>query len=225
MSKKPTKRSDIDKPWIKERKDKIIKSKLEYHLIICEGTKTEPNYFNGIKGNITERNREKLTIEIIGKGVGTTYLLKEAIKKVQHSTNFISNVWLIYDKDEFTDESFNKVVDECIKINKDNNTVYHPIWSNESIETWFLLHFIRFDTPMGRRDCIKKINENFERRGLGKYKKNDCEIYNKLKQYVNIAIGNAKWQVSQYDKNENPSEMNPSTRVYELVELLNKYIS
>lgn len=44
--KKPTKISDIDKQWaLNARKDRRIKSKLEYHLIICEGTQTEPNYF------------------------------------------------------------------------------------------------------------------------------------------------------------------------------------
>ena len=172
MSKKPIKKSDEDKSWIKKRKNRSIKSKLEYHLIICEGTKTEPNYFERIREEITESNRRRLVIEVLGKGLGTMDLLKEAIKKVQQSTNFIGDVWLIYDKDEFTDKRFNQVVEECININKDNDTVYHPIWSNESIETWFLLHFIRFDTSMGRKECIKKLNENFGKRGLGKYKKN-----------------------------------------------------
>jgi len=78
MSKKPIKKSDEDKSWIKKRPNRIIKSKLEYHLIICEGTKTEPNYFKEIKEKISKQNRKKITIEIIGKGKGTTY--KESSK-------------------------------------------------------------------------------------------------------------------------------------------------
>ncbi len=222
MSKKPIKKSDEEKGWIKERQNRIIKSQLEYHLIVCEGTKTEPNYFEAIKENISGRNKEKISIEIVGIGKGTTNLLQEAKKKVQKSTNYVSNVWLVYDKDEFSDSSFNDVVNECVELNKQDGTIYNPIWSNESIETWILLHFIRFDTPLGRKDCIKKINENFKQRGLGKYRKNDEKLYNILEPYLKFAVNNAKWLESTYN-NKLPSEMNPCTKVYKLVELLNKY--
>lgn len=224
MSKKPIKKSDEQKDWLSKRKNRCIKSKLEYHLIVCEGTETEPNYFETLKAKISGQNKEKITIKIIGKGRGTTNLLEEAKKQVQKSTNYISNVWLIYDKDDFSDESFNRVVQDCIEINKQENTIYNAIWSNESIETWILLHFIKFDTPMRRNDCIRKINENFKQRNLGKYHKNDKELYNKLNPYLANAIKNAKWLETRYE-NTLPSEMNPCTKVYKLVELLNKYIS
>ena len=223
MSKKPIKKSDENKPWIKKRQNRAIKSKLEYHLIICEGTKTEPNYFKSMKEKITKQNRNRLAIEIKGKGKGTTNLLQYAIKKVQKSPNYISNVWLIYDKDDFTDKSFNEVQEKCIEINKQEETIYNPIWSNESIETWILLHFIKFDIPISRNNCIKKINQNFAQRNLGKYKKNDEDLYDKLSPYLSTAIQNAKWLDSK-SENKLPSEMNPCTRVYKLVELLNKYI-
>ncbi len=197
---------------------------MEYHLIICEGTQTEPNYFKALKEIITGKDQEKISIKVIGKGRGTNNLLKEAIKEVEKSTNYISNVWLIYDKDEFTDESFNEVVEQCKQLNKENDVIYNPIWSNESIETWILLHFIKFDTKMGRKDCIKKINENFAKNNLGKYQKNDIKIYDKLKPYQSEAIRNAKWLEKKYGETILPSEMNPCTKVHKLVELLNKYI-
>lgn len=223
MSKKPIKKSDEDKNWMNKRKDRAIKSKLEYHLIICEGIKTEPNYFNSMKSKISKDNKEKISIKVIGKGRGTTNLLEEAIKEVRLSTNYISNVWLVYDKDEFTEESFNEVKNKCDEINKISDTIYHPIWSNECIEVWILLHFIKFNVPIGRKDCIKKINENFKENKLGKYKKNDEFLYDKLVPFLNDAIKNAKWLKSQY-KDEPPSQMSPCTKVYELVELLNKYM-
>ena len=83
MSKKPIKKSDEDKNWISKRKDRAIKSKLEYHLIVCEGTKTEPNYFNATKNKISKDNREKISIKVIGKGRGTISLLEEAIREVK----------------------------------------------------------------------------------------------------------------------------------------------
>lgn len=223
MSNKPLKKTDANKEWISKRKNRNIKSKLEYHLIICEGTKTEPNYFNGLKSLIKEKNKDKIIIEVKGKGRGTTTLLNEAIKEVQKSTNYISNVWLVYDKDDFSDENFNEVVQKCNELNEQDNTVFHAMWSNESIETWILLHFIKFDTPMNRKDCIKKINENYKQEKLGKYEKNDVEVFNKLRYHLNDAIKNAKWLDEKYE-NLLPSEMNPCTKVYELVELLSKYI-
>ena len=220
---KPIKKSDKDKSWIKKRQNRFIEGKMEYHLIICEWTKTEPNYFQSLKEKITKQNKNKITIEIIGKGEGTANLLNYAIKRVQKSTNYISNVWLVFDKDDFTDESFNEVQEKCIEINKYGDTIYNPIWSNESIETWILLHFIKFDVPLSRKDCVKKINQNFNKRKMGEYKKNDKKLYDKLTPYLFIAINNAKWLDSKY-KNMLPSEMNPCTKVYKLVEILNKYV-
>ena len=58
---------------------------------------------------------------------------------------------------------------------------------------------------------------------MGEYKKNDKKLYDKLTPYLLIAINNAKWLDSKY-KNMLPSEMNPCTKVYKLVEILNKYV-
>lgn len=223
MTKKLIKKSDDGKEWLTRRRSRNIKSKLEYHLIICEGTKTEPNYFKALRAKIVGKNREKIVIEIMGKSRGTTNLLEEAIKEVRKSFNYISNVWLVYDKDEFTNDSFNMVVEKCNELNKQNETIYNPIWSNECIETWILLHFNRFDTPISRKDCIKKIDQIFKSNNLGKYQKNDESLYEKLSPYLNNAIENAKWLESRYDNTVFPSQMNPCTKIYRLVELLRKY--
>lgn len=223
MSKKPIKESDESKEWLQKRRTRKIKSKLEYHLIVCEGTETEPNYFESIKEQIKNQRNDKITIRVVGKGRGATNLVEEAIKEVNRSTNYISNVWLLYDKDEFTDDSFDKVIVLCNELNKEDDIIYHLLWSNESIETWILLHFIRFDTPINRKECIKKLNLYFKQKELGKYEKNDKELYNKIKPYEEKAIKNAKWLESRYN-NELPSKMKPCTKVHHLVEFLNKYM-
>ena len=46
MSLKPPKKSDKEKNWMRKRQDRRILIQPEYHLIITEGTKTEPQYFN-----------------------------------------------------------------------------------------------------------------------------------------------------------------------------------
>lgn len=67
MSKKTIKKSDASKDWIQKRKNRKIESKLEYHLIVCEGTETEPNYFEAIKSKIKKQRNDKITIKLLEK--------------------------------------------------------------------------------------------------------------------------------------------------------------
>ena len=61
MSLKPPKKSDLDKSWMKPRMDRQKKIQPEYHLIITEGTSTEPVYFGAMKEiiNRTYHNKDK----------------------------------------------------------------------------------------------------------------------------------------------------------------------
>ena len=45
MSNKPAKKSDSGKAWMRQRRDRAIRIAPEYHLIVSEGIKTEPQYF------------------------------------------------------------------------------------------------------------------------------------------------------------------------------------
>ena len=49
MSRKPPKKTDMGKAWMKPRRDSRQMIFPEYHLIVSEGTKTEPKYFEKIK--------------------------------------------------------------------------------------------------------------------------------------------------------------------------------
>jgi hypothetical protein len=49
MSLKPPKKTDLNKDWMKSRRDIPKKILPEYHLIVSEGTDTEPNYFGSSK--------------------------------------------------------------------------------------------------------------------------------------------------------------------------------
>ena len=76
MSLKPVKKSDRDKDWLKKRNDKKINIYPEYHLIITEGTKTEPNYFKAIKLRINEKYKNRISLEIRGDGKNTVGLFE-----------------------------------------------------------------------------------------------------------------------------------------------------
>ena len=68
MSNKPPKKGDLNKSWIQPRLDRRRGIAPEYHLIVAEGKKTEPNYFNELKEQINSKYPERISIEIEGTG-------------------------------------------------------------------------------------------------------------------------------------------------------------
>jgi hypothetical protein len=60
MSRKPPKKSDMGKSWMKPRRDSRQMISPEYHLIVSEGTKTEPKYFEKIKETIDAKYRDRI---------------------------------------------------------------------------------------------------------------------------------------------------------------------
>jgi hypothetical protein len=60
LSLKPPKKSDLNKSWMKKRRDKTIRIQPEYHLIVTEGTETELQYFSTIRDVINKQCRDKI---------------------------------------------------------------------------------------------------------------------------------------------------------------------
>lgn len=74
MSLKPPKKSDMGKSWMKPRRDKNILLRPEYHLIVTEGTETEPQYFEAIRNIINIINSQysdKIQLDVHGAGDNT----------------------------------------------------------------------------------------------------------------------------------------------------------
>ncbi|MEC3879226.1 RloB domain-containing protein [Parapedobacter sp. 10938] len=61
-----------------EQKRKVgIRSLRRYYLIVCEGEKTEPNYFEGLKGDLPKGVLTHYRIDIAGTGRNTLSLIDE----------------------------------------------------------------------------------------------------------------------------------------------------
>lgn len=141
MSRKPPKKSDMGKAWMKPRRDLQQMISPEYHLIVSEGKNTEPLYFQSLKDIVEKRYRDRIHLDISGKGDNTLSLFNRAITDVRLSNNVYKHVWLVYDKDDFPAEHFDQTADLC-ESHSTNETSFHAIWSNQCIELWFLLHFM-----------------------------------------------------------------------------------
>ncbi|MBZ8183224.1 RloB family protein [Oscillatoria salina] len=173
-------------------------------LIVCEGEKTEPNYFRSFRV-------PKKVINVKGLGKNPSKLVNRA-KELQEQEDY-DRVWCVFDRDSWTVEDFNNAIanakNECIEV----------AYSNEAFELWYVLHFEFLNTGIPRKDYIKKLNSLLKQT----YHKNSETIYDELFDKQAIAIKNATNLLKQYEP-PNPSQDNPSTTVHLLVQELNKSI-
>lgn len=91
-------------------------------LVVCEGKQTEPNYFTGAIDAINETIKEdkyKLKVEVKGMGMNTLSLVKSVddiisnIEKCKNSIIPYDKVFVVFDKDSFTKDSFDNAVYMC----------------------------------------------------------------------------------------------------------------
>lgn len=223
MSLKPPKKSDLDKSWMKQRRDSRKAIQPEYHLIVTEGTDTEPAYFGAMQEIINAKYQHRIQLQIVGGGDNTLNLFSLAQKIANDSPNIFRHVWIVYDTDSFPAEHINKTAELCTN-ESNEETTYHAIWSNQCIELWFLLHFSFMHADIHRSAYWPKLTQLLNAQGLGDYKKNRPDMYEILCPYMDTAIANAK-QLDVINAGKSPSESAPGTRVYELVEKLKPYLS
>ena len=192
-------------------------------LIICEGEKTEPNYFKSFKTNVKSF---VLTIDTLGEGSNTKDLVKRTIKARDNSSQLYDSVWAVFDRDSFNSSNFNGAIQLA-----ENNKIKVG-WSNEAFELWYLLHFQYRNTYMSREDykraIEKEVNDKMVAQTKSKnikkfeYKKNSEEMYSILEKYGNQkqAVSYAEKLISNYHC-QNFAIHNPCTRIHLLVNELN----
>lgn len=208
----------------KEKKRSIETKEVRvYFLIVCEGEKTEPNYFKSFKTNIKSF---VYTIDTLGEGSNTKDLVKRTVKYRDKSSQEYDSVWVVFDKDSFSPNNFNGAIELA-----ENNDIKVG-WSNEAFELWYLLHFQYRNTYMYRDDyksaIEKEVNDKIAAQSKSKkpkkfeYKKNSEEMYSILEKYGNQkqAVTYAKKLVLNHNC-KNFAIHNPCTRVHLLVEELN----
>ena len=177
------------------------RDEIQRFLIVCEGEKTEPNYFRKFRV-------PREVIEIHGTGYNTVSLIQEAIRlrdKVAGTNAAYDQVWCVFDHDSFPPDNIN----EAFKLAEEKTI--QVAFSNEAFEIWYLLHFAYHESALSRSQYKEKLTAS-----LGcPYVKNSETIYETLFNKQADAIRNAK---------KLPERANPSTTVYKLVEELNRFL-
>lgn len=164
----------------KKRQENVRDEHVRF-LIVCEGTKTEPYYFEALVKDHGSVVREE---HIEGEGCATVALVKRTVEikadlERKNDMQF-DRVWVVFDKDDFLD--FNEAVVLARQMG------FESAWTNEAFELWYYLHFEYLDTGIGRDAYISKLQE-FIRKRLGdenfKYEKKDPKTYSRLQKLGN----------------------------------------
>ncbi len=196
--------------------------------IFCEGKQTEPNYFDGFKDEIKKNPIYKNLIHIEVKGVGaeTLRVIEYAQEYVEKNRLKNAEIWCVYDKDSFPPTDFNAVSQKADALsNPEMGITYHVAWSNQCIEYWFILHFDLYTADNDRKYYRRYLNQKFASLGLGRYKKNDMEIFKILteKGCPKLAIRRAAQRL-QDCRGHTDADTKPATKVHELVQKLSIYL-
>ncbi|HPX75067.1 MAG TPA: RloB family protein [Bacteroidales bacterium] len=141
-----------------------VKPKRRFYLIVCEGEKTEPNYFESLKNDLPKGVLNVCDFRIEGTGNNTVSLVKRAMAlRDQWQMQIekpIDKLWIVFDKDSFSDQSFNAAIQTCMAKNPEVDCA----WTNEAFELWYLLHFHYYNTGISRKQYQELIEKNLRKR-------------------------------------------------------------
>lgn len=206
------KKAQRDAKTAKKRKVAVRPVSVSF-LIVCEGTRTEPNYFKSL---IKDRYSAICEVDIEGEGRGTVSLIRQAIAIRDQSDKEYDRVWAVFDKDDFDD--FN----DAIRLAKKNKI--HCAWSNESFELWYYFHFQYLDTGVSRVQYIDMIEREIQAKTGNsnyRYQKKSDETFGLLQRAGDeaLAIRHAQRLKGAFVGTDYASHK-PCTTVDELVEEL-----
>ena len=186
-------------------------------LIVSEGSKTEPIYFNSLKSKLRLATVE---VEIVGEGAAAITVVNRAIElrgerrrvaKTSVGRSAYDVVYCVIDVEAPKAESLSRAV------NKAEGNKLEVILSNPCFEYWYILHFRKTSAPFGTSQEAKSAL----RREHCAYCESDKTIFDVVYPKTADAIKHSKEVLKeQHNDVEDLSDCNPSTHVHKIVEYL-----
>ncbi len=178
-------------------------------LVVCEGKKTEPNYFRGLKNSL---RLGTANVEITGDSDPNPTCVVAFAKKRYHEEKKnglpFEHVYCVFDKDSHHDY---QVALSQIK-NAKPEGVFHAITSVPCFEYYLLLHYIYSARPCTSTKMLSTLKRHYKN-----YKKGDEKIFSTVQSRLETAKTRA--EKSLVDANQNNTD-NPSTNAHILVEFM-----
>lgn len=199
------------------KRRKGLKEPRKSILIVCEGSKTEPIYFNSLRKKL---QLSIVEVEIVGKGEAAITVVNRAIELRQQRKRLAKTsggrvaydvVYCVIDVEAPKAESLPRAV------NKAEDNRLEVILSNPCFEYWYILHFRKTSAPFNMsQDAKSTLKQEHPA-----YCESDTTIFDVVYQKTPDAIKRSKEVLKeQHNDAENLSDCNPSTHVHKIVEYL-----
>jgi hypothetical protein len=185
-------------------------------LIVCEGEKTEPNYFIEL---VNYYKLNSANVEIDGScGSSPKSVLRRAeklAKTEQDKGDGYDRIYCVFDKDSH--ETYEETKAK-IALKKPAGLFFHIV-SIPCFEYWLLLHFQYTTKPFSASGNSSISNEVLKelKRVMPEYSKGDEKVFCALLQQLEFAKQNALRATIEVENNFTD---NPSTHIHELVDYL-----
>ena len=178
-------------------------------LIVCEGEKTEPNYFRGLKN---ELRLNSANIEITGESNSSpTSVVAFARKRYekQEKAGFpFDKVFCVFDKNSHTD--YQQALTQITAM-KPNN-VFRAITFVPAFEYFLLLHYEFTTSHFTSKQVLSALKKY-----IPKYRKGNKNIFNDVRDRLDVAKSNTEESLKAAIASNTD---NPSTKAHELVEFM-----
>jgi len=185
-------------------------------LIVCEGGKSEPNYFI----SLCRKLRIAVKVEVIGREVGSAAKSvvdgarkrkAERKRQARGSSSLVEydTVWCVMDVEVPQQET----LDDAIVTARDDGL--KAILSNPSFEYWYLLHYRKTSRMMTQAEATQALKAEYPL-----YEKGNSESFKEFEPRTDQGIANAKAVLKESHCDEDLREFNSSTHVHRLVEYL-----
>jgi len=179
-------------------------------LIICEGKKTEPNYFRGLKDDL---ELSSANVEIVGAGCTPGKIVEHAkrlCKEEKGKGDPFDKVFCVFAKDEHP--NYQEAVDAASKHH------FEVIYSDPCFEYWLLLHYKYTRSPSVADGMLSALKKQ-----LPDYDKSDRYIFECFQDKLEYAQENAAKSLEDAESLKHARSAdagNPSTKVHILVNYL-----
>jgi hypothetical protein len=203
---------------VKSRTSKELKRKQAFKtpnrlgLIVCEGSRTEPDYFKAL---IHKFLLPGISVHVMSSDdsepINVVELAIAKKKKGVAPGLPYSQIWCVTDVEVPPHRTLGEAKDKAASVNN-----LELILTNPSFEYWFLLHFAKVVTPFQSntdlQSKLKQFHPTYKKTRIG---------FDILFPLTESAIIRSKEVLKeQHNDTEDLSDCNPSTHVHKIVEYL-----
>ncbi|OCL85694.1 hypothetical protein AAX26_01761 [Aliarcobacter thereius] len=221
------------------KRKKQIKEQVKSVLIACEDKISSPNYFKMIIKKLIEDKKITQDSLVIAKHehVNPKGVLQDLLnhKKDDKTYKDFEHRWIVIDRDIARVNGGGHPKDDFLTaLSEAKSKKVEVAYSNDCFEIWYLLHFVYRNTAISRDDVIKEVIKRLKDKNYKTFSKLNKDnikteamtklIFDELLELQKTAIKNAKKLLENYADLHNPETDNPSTKVFELVEILSNKI-